>query len=111
MSTYVAANHHHACTSAGMASASGDFPVDSCMIAFLTSSSLGGRSISVFCSTCGRRAIASAFIYAGLLRTALKCSAHPFRMAGLSVISVVPSTLNNGDVLDDGGQYTALRAS
>ena len=84
-----------------MASAPGAFPLDSCLTAFLTSSSLGGLSRSVFVSTCGRRAIASALISADLLRTALKCSAHLFRMAGLSVISVVPSTLSNGDVLDD----------
>ena len=42
-------------------------------------------------------------ISAGLLRTAQKCSAHLFRMAGLSVIIVVPSTLSNEDVLDDCG--------
>ena len=65
-----------------------------------TSSSLGALSRSVFVSTCVRLAIASALISAGLLRTALKCSAHLFRMAGLSVIIVVPSTLNKGDVLD-----------
>ena len=86
-----------------MASAPGAFPVKSCLIAFLTSSPLGGLSRSVFVSTCGRRAIASALISAGLLRTALKCSTHLFRMAGLSVISVVPSALSNGDVLDDCG--------
>ena len=90
-------------TSTGMASASGAFPLDSCLIAFLNSSSLGGLSRSVFVSTCGRRAIASVLTSACLLRTALKCSAHLFRMAGLSVISVVPSTLSNGDVLDDCG--------
>ena len=60
-------------TSAGMASAPGAFPV--CLIALLTSSSLEGLSRSVFVSTCGRRAIASASIAAGMLRTALKCSA------------------------------------
>ena len=81
----------------------GAYPVESCLIAFLTSSSLGGLSRSVFVSTCGRREIASALISAELLRTAPKCSAHLFRMAGLSVISVVPSTLSNGDVLDDCG--------
>ena len=86
-----------------MASAPGAFPVESCLIAFLTSSSLGGLSRSVFVSTCGMRAIASALISAGLLRTALKYSAHLFRMAGLSLVSVVPSTLSNGDVLDDCG--------
>ena len=69
-------------TSAGMASAPGAFPVESCLIAFLTSSTLGGLSRSVFVSTYGRRAIASALISADLLRTALKCSAHLFRMAG-----------------------------
>ena len=69
-----------------------------------TSSSLGGLYRSVFVSTCGKRAIASVLTSAGLLmRTALKCSAHLFRMAGLSVISVVPSTLSNGYVLDDCG--------
>ena len=50
-----------------MVSASGVFPVESCLIALLTSSSLGG---SVFVSTYGRRAIASALISAGMLRTA-----------------------------------------
>ncbi len=80
------------------------FPVESFFIAFLTSSALGGLLISVFVSTCGRPAIASALISAVLLRTALKCSAHLSRMAGLSVISVVPSTLSNGDVLDECGQ-------
>ena len=86
-----------------MASAPVAFPVESCLIAFLTSFSLGSLSRSVFVSTCGKRAIASALIAAGLLKTALKCSAHLFRMTGLSVISVVPSTLSNGDVLDDCG--------
>ena len=71
---------------------------------FLTSSSLSGLLISVFVSNCGRRALASALVSAGLLRTELKCSAHLIRMAGLSVISVVLSTLNNGEVLDDCGQ-------
>ena len=51
----------------------------------------------------GMQAIALALISAGLLRTALKCSAHLFRMAGLSVISVVAFTLSNGDVRDDCG--------
>ena len=77
------------------------FPVESCLIAFLTSSSLGGLSGSVFVSTCGMRTIASTLISAGLLRASLKCSAHLFRMAVLSLISVVPSTFSNGDVLDD----------
>ena len=86
-----------------MAYAPGAFPVESCLIAFLTSYSLGGLSRSVFVSTCGRRAIASALLSAGLLKTALKCSAHLFKMAGLSVISVVTSTLSNGGVLDDCG--------
>ena len=87
-------------TSAGMASAPGDFPVESCLIDFFLAR--WSVEIRVF-STCGRRAIASALISAGLSRTALKCSTHLFRIAGLSVISVVPSTLNNGDVLDDCG--------
>ena len=94
-----------------MASAPEAFPVESCLIAFLTSSSLGGLSRSVFVSTCGRRAIASALISAGLLRSGLKCPAHLFRMAVLSVISVVTSTLSNGDVLDDCGPSTAFRES
>ena len=84
-----------------MASAPWAFPVEGCLIAYLTSSSLRGMSRSVFVSACGRRAIASVLISADLLRTALKCSAHLFRMAVLSVMSVVPSTLSNGDVLDD----------
>ena len=99
-------------TSAGTASATVAFPIESCLIASLTSSSLGGLSRSVFVSTCGRWAITSALISAGMLRTALKYSAQLFRMAGLSVISVAPSTLNNGDVLDDCGPHTtAFRAS
>ena len=55
--------------SAGMASIPRAFPVGSCLIAFLTSSSLGGLSRSVFVATCGRRTIASALISAALLRT------------------------------------------
>ena len=76
-------------TSAGMASAHWPLPVESSLIAFLTSSSLGGLFRSVLVSTCGRRAIASALISACLLRTALKCSAHLIRMAGLSVDKVL----------------------
>ena len=71
-----------------------------CLLAFFLAD---GLSRSVFVSTCGMRAIVSALISAGLLRTALKCSAHLFRMAGLSVISVFPSALSNGDVFDDCG--------
>ena len=80
-----------------------DFPIRELLDSFLTSSSLGGMLISVFVSTCGRRALASALVSAGLLRTKLRCSSHLFRLAGLSVMSVVPSTLNNGDALDDCG--------
>ena len=71
-----------------------------CLLAFFLAD---GLSRSVFVSTCGMRAIVSALIYAGLFRTALTCTAHLFKMAGLSVISVVPSTLRNGDVPDDCG--------
>ena len=90
-----------------MVSAHGAFPVESCLIAFLTSSSLGGLSRSVFVSTYCRREKDSALISGGLLSTPLKCSAHLFRMAVLSVISVVPSTLGKGDVLDYCGSLTA----
>ena len=86
----------------------GLFLVEIGLIVFLTSSSLGGLSRSVFVSTCGRGAIVSTLIYADMLRRVLKCSAHLFRIAGFSVISVVPSTLSNGDVLDDYGPKTAF---
>ena len=72
-------------TSAGMASGPGALPQESCLIAFLTSSSAVRFSSSQFGSTWGRRAMAFTFAEAGWLRALRKCSAHLSKFCLFSV--------------------------
>ena len=88
--------------SAGIASDPGALPDDRSFIAFTASEMGGSSSSSGFHSTCGSLLIASALIDDGRLRTPLKCSAHLFKIAYLSVRRLVPSALRSGVVLSSG---------
>ena len=95
-------------TSAGMASGPGALPQESCLIAFLTSSSAVRLSSSQFGYTWGRRAMAFTFAEAGWLRALLKCSAHLSKICSCQHLS--PTALRRGEDPADSGPYTAFRS-
>jgi len=77
-------------TLAGIASNPGAFPVNICLMAFNTSSVVGGESSSRFTGACGRHSVAESLIVERSLRTLSKCSAHLSRICFFSVSRFAP---------------------
>ena len=63
---------------------------------FFVSVTVGNSSSRTLHSICGSLLIALSLTGDGRLSTLLKCSAHLFKIASLSVRSVLPSALSSG---------------
>ncbi|KAI8764204.1 hypothetical protein BgiBS90_030442 [Biomphalaria glabrata] len=70
-----------------MESSPGALPVERLDIAVITSLSLEGSASEWFIGTCSMRAMASALMLDGQLRTVLECSAQRRSISSLSVRS------------------------
>ena len=70
--------------------------IDVELIAFIVSVTVGNSSSRTLHSICGSLLIALSLTDDGQLSTLLKCSAHLFKIASLSVRSVLPSALSSG---------------
>ena len=93
---------------AGIASDPGALPDDRSFIAFTDSETVGNSSSSRLHSTCGSLLIASSLTDDGRLRTLLKCPAHLFKIASLTVRRLVPSALRRGGFLSSGDHKLSL---
>ena len=80
-----------------------------CLIAFLISSKVGGRSRSSIIAFCGIKSKAIGSTVDGLLSGLEKCFLYHSMMIPFSLSKVLPSDESKGVVLGYEGPYTALR--